>query len=47
MFVPLKDQKIASVFAHFDTAVGARPASWHLWSEAARFFAPAPGEGQT
>ena len=38
---------LRQVFAHFDTAVGARPASWHLWSEAVRFFAPAPEEGQT
>lgn len=29
---------LRQVFGHFDAAVGGRPASWHLWSEAARFF---------
>ncbi len=38
---------LRQVFTHFDAAVGARPASWHLWSEAARFFAPAPGGGRS
>ncbi len=37
---------LRQVFGHFEAAVSARPASWHLWSEAERFFAPAPGSEQ-
>jgi len=30
------------VFGVFDAALRERPASWHLWTEAERFFAPPP-----
>lgn len=39
------EQLLARVFEHFEMAVRKRPASWHLWAEAERFFASASSEG--
>lgn len=35
------------VFGYFEAVVRERPASWHLWTEAERFFAPVSPEGDT
>lgn len=36
------ERLLARVFERFEAVVRERPASWHLWTEAGRFFAPPP-----